>query len=69
MARALRQLHKFVRQWQPQIIHAHMVHANLMGRMLAALTAAPPVICTAHSAREGGHLRMLAYRLTTAGRP
>ncbi|AGW91642.1 hypothetical protein N234_16555 [Ralstonia pickettii DTP0602] len=64
MARALRQLNRFVRQWQPHIIHTHMVHANLMGRALAALMAAPPVICTAHSAREGGRLRMLAYRLT-----
>jgi glycosyltransferase involved in cell wall biosynthesis len=64
MVRALRQLNRFVRQWQPQVIHAHMVHANLLARMLAAVTAAPPVICTAHSAREGGRLRMLAYRLT-----
>ncbi|QRQ88159.1 glycosyltransferase [Cupriavidus oxalaticus] len=64
MVRALRQLNRFVKQWQPQVIHAHMVHANLLARMLAAVTAAPPVICTAHSAREGGRLRMLAYRLT-----
>ncbi|WP_455283523.1 glycosyltransferase [Cupriavidus necator] len=64
IARALRQLDRFVRQWHPHVIHTHMVHANLMGRILAALTAAPPVICTAHSAREGGRLRMLAYRLT-----
>ncbi|MCY1229749.1 D-inositol-3-phosphate glycosyltransferase [compost metagenome] len=64
MVRALRQLNRFVRQWQPQVIHAHMVHANLLARILAAVTAAPPVICTAHSAREGGRLRMLAYRLT-----
>ncbi|BDB25174.1 glycosyltransferase [Cupriavidus sp. P-10] len=64
MARALQQLNRFVRQWRPHVIHAHMVHANLLGRTLAALTTAPPVICTAHSAREGGRLRMLAYRLT-----
>ncbi|MGY2487087.1 glycosyltransferase [Cupriavidus sp. CP313] len=63
-ARALWQLHAFVRQWHPDVIHAHMVHANLLARVLAALTAAPPVLCTAHSAREGGRLRMLAYRLT-----
>ncbi|UDM51241.1 glycosyltransferase [Cupriavidus sp. MP-37] len=64
MMRALLELNRFVRQWQPQIIHAHMVHANLLARVLAAVTDAPPVICTAHSAREGGRLRMLAYRLT-----
>ncbi len=63
-ARALWRLNRFVRQWQPHVIHAHMVHANLAGRILAALTNAPPVVCSAHSAREGGRARMLAYRLT-----
>lgn len=63
-AMALWRLHRFVRQWQPHVIHAHMVHANLAARTLAALTNAPPVLCSAHSAREGGRARMLAYRLT-----
>ncbi|ENZ78429.1 MULTISPECIES: glycosyltransferase [Ralstonia] len=64
MVRALWKLRAFVRQWQPDIIHAHMVHANLLARVLAATGDMPPVICTAHSAREGGGLRMLGYRLT-----
>ncbi|AOY93024.1 glycosyl transferase family 1 [Cupriavidus sp. USMAA2-4] len=64
MAKALWQLHAFVRKWRPEIIHAHMVHANLLARALAATGNTPPVICTAHSAREGGRLRMLAYRVT-----
>ncbi|WKZ85942.1 glycosyltransferase [Ralstonia pickettii] len=62
--RALWRLRAFVRQWQPDIVHAHMVHANLLARILAATGDMPPVICTAHSAREGGGLRMLGYRLT-----
>lgn len=64
MVRALWRLRAFVRQWQPDVIHAHMVHANLLARVLAAMGNAPPVISTAHSAREGGGLRMLSYRLT-----
>lgn len=65
MAWALWRLRAFIRQWQPDIIHAHMIHANLFARILGAIDGAmPPVICTAHSAREGGRLRMLAYRLT-----
>lgn len=64
MAKALWQLRAFVRKWRPEIIHAHMVHANLLARALAATAEMPPIICTAHSAREGGRLRMLAYRLT-----
>lgn len=63
-ATALWRLNQFARQWQPDVIHAHMVHANLAARTLAALTNAPPVLCSAHSAREGGRARMLAYRLT-----
>ncbi|MGT2505950.1 glycosyltransferase [Cupriavidus basilensis] len=64
MARAFWHLRSFVREWRPEIIHAHMVHANLIARVLAAVSPCPPVICTAHSAREGGRMRMLAYRLT-----
>ncbi|EHP40138.1 group 1 glycosyl transferase [Cupriavidus basilensis OR16] len=64
MARALWRLRAFVRDWRPDIIHAHMVHANLFARAISAITTAPPVICTAHSVREGGRLLMLAYRLT-----
>lgn len=67
MARALGQMRRFVRDWRPDVIHAHMVHANLFGRALIATDpgrAMPPLVCTAHSAREGGTARMLAYRLT-----
>lgn len=64
IARALWKLRAFVRKWHPDVIHAHMVHANLLARILAAIAVTAPVICTAHSAREGGRLRMLAYRLT-----
>ncbi|WP_227459048.1 glycosyltransferase [Cupriavidus pauculus] len=61
---ALWRLRRFVKTWRPDVIHAHMVHANLVVRALAALTGVPPVICSAHSAREGGRVRMLAYRMT-----
>lgn len=65
MALALRQARIFIRSWRPDIIHAHMIHANLFARILGAISnTAPPVVCTAHSAREGGRLSMLAYRLT-----
>lgn len=64
MLAALRKARKFVRRWQPDVIHAHMVHGNLFARGLARAGGMPPVICSAHSAREGGTLRALAYRLT-----
>lgn len=64
MMRALWKLRALVRQWRPDILHAHMVHANLLARALVATGGMPPLVCTAHSAREGGVLRMLGYRLT-----
>ncbi|WP_444634910.1 glycosyltransferase [Cupriavidus oxalaticus] len=61
---ALMQVRRFVLQWRPDVVHAHMIHANLFARMLSRLCPVPATICTAHSFFEGGSLRMLAYRLT-----
>lgn len=62
--RALWRARQLVMQWRPDIVHAHMVHANLFARVLTRVADCPPLICTAHSFREGGKARMLAYRLT-----
>lgn len=64
MADTLWRVRAFLLAWKPDILHAHMVHANLFARILSRIARTPPVICTAHSYREGGRLRMLAYRLT-----
>ncbi|WP_265921345.1 glycosyltransferase [Cupriavidus nantongensis] len=64
MIRALWQARAQVKTWQPDVIHAHMVHANLFARVLTRIVPCPPLVCTAHSFREGGTIRMLAYRLT-----
>lgn len=63
-AAALWRLRKLVRAWQPDAVHSHMIHANLLARALAALGGMPLPICTAHSYREGGYGSMLAYRLS-----
>ncbi|QIW15373.1 hypothetical protein A4G20_03000 [Pasteurellaceae bacterium RH1A] len=57
-------LRKEVRQYNPDIIHSHMFHANIMARLLKFTTKTPMMINTAHNTNEGGRLRMLAYRLT-----
>lgn len=61
---ALMRVRRFVLQWRPDVVHAHMIHANLFARMLTRVCPGPATICTAHSFFEGGALRMLAYRLT-----
>ncbi|MDF9388214.1 glycosyltransferase [Vibrio sp. 1151_11] len=53
-----------LRQFQPDVVHSHMVHANIFSRLLCLTSPIPRLICTAHSNNEGGKLRMLAYRLT-----
>lgn len=55
---------KLIRDFQPDIVHAHMVHANIFARINRIGCSIPKLICTAHSSNEGTKLRMFAYRLT-----
>ncbi len=57
-------LARLLREWRPEILHCHMVHANLMGRLVRLLVSIPTVVSTAHNINEGGRLRELAYRIT-----
>jgi glycosyltransferase involved in cell wall biosynthesis len=64
--RGLARLVRLIRTWRPDVVHSHMVHANLMVRMVRLLTPIPVLISTIHNIDEGGRLRMLAYRLTNS---
>lgn len=55
---------QLVKSFNPDVVHSHMIHANIFVRMLRLGTVIPRLICTAHSINEGGYMRMLAYRLT-----
>lgn len=55
---------KLIQAFQPDVVHAHMVHANIFTRINRIGCAIPKLICTAHNSNEGGKLRMMAYRLT-----
>jgi glycosyltransferase involved in cell wall biosynthesis len=57
-------LRRLVVDFRPDVVHSHMVHANILARLLRLTTPIPRLICTAHSSNEGGHLRMMAYRVT-----
>lgn len=58
------QLRQLIKRFQPDVVHSHMVHANLLARIVRLTTPIPRLVCTAHSTNEGGRLRMLAYRIT-----
>jgi len=62
--RALLKLRRILNEWQPSIIHSHMVHANLLARIARVFTKMPILISTAHNINEGGRIREIGYRLT-----
>jgi glycosyltransferase involved in cell wall biosynthesis len=57
-------LARTIREWRPDVLHSHMVHANLLARALRPLARVPALVSTIHSINDGGRLRMTAYRLT-----
>ncbi|MBS3967370.1 MAG: glycosyltransferase [Truepera sp.] len=62
--RALWRLTAILRAWRPEILHSHMIHANLLGRLVRLIVRVPVQISTAHNIDEGGRWRERAYRLT-----
>jgi glycosyltransferase involved in cell wall biosynthesis len=64
--RGLVRLIRLVRAWRPDVLHSHMVHANLMARVLRLFVPIPALVSTIHNIYEGGRVRMVAYRLTNA---
>ncbi|MDR2250914.1 glycosyltransferase [Acinetobacter sp.] len=61
---AFKNFKTIIENFKPDVVHAHMVHANIFARLARKYISFPRLICTAHSNNEGGRLRMLAYRLT-----
>lgn len=63
-------LASILRKLRPQILHCHMFHANLLGRMARLICPLPVVISTAHSilesSRQSGEARgrERLYRMT-----
>ena len=64
LVQGCRRLVRLIRTWRPDVVHSHMVHANLIARVLRLYVPMPRLICTAHSPAEGGRAVMWAYRLT-----
>jgi hypothetical protein len=62
--RGLYRLAKLARAWKPEVVHSHMVHANLMARALRLVVPVPVLVSTIHNIYEGGAVWMAAYRLT-----
>lgn len=61
---AYKEYNKIIKDFKPNVVHSHMVHANIFARLNQLFNKVHRLICTAHSNNEGGYMRMLAYRLT-----
>jgi glycosyltransferase involved in cell wall biosynthesis len=61
---AIIKLNKELRRIKPDVVHSHMVHANLISRISRIFVPVDVHVSTAHSTFEGGKLLMSAYRLT-----
>ncbi|ENK4570895.1 glycosyltransferase [Vibrio cholerae] len=64
LIKAYWQARHLIKKFKPDVVHSHMVHANIFARLLRLTVPIKKLICTAHSSNEGGYRRMLAYRLT-----
>ena len=62
--RGMVQLYRLIRAWRPDVVHSHMVHANLMARAVRLIAPIPVLVSTIHNIYEGGWLLMAAYRFT-----
>ena len=60
--RGLARLARITRSWRPDVVHSHMVHANLMARALRLVAPVPALVSTIHNIYEGGPLWMAGYR-------
>jgi glycosyltransferase involved in cell wall biosynthesis len=68
--RALIRLARLIRDFSPDVVHSHMVHANLLARFTRLICPMRVLVCTAHNLREtsekGGPTwhKELLYRAT-----
>ena len=56
---------RIIRAWRPDVLHSHMVHANLLARAIRPVARVRALVSTIHSINDGGPVRMAAYRLTS----
>lgn len=62
--RSILRLRKIIRKFRPDVVHSHMVHANLLARVTRLVCPMPVLIATIHSVTEGRRWTEIAYRVT-----
>lgn len=62
--KAFKRYTTLLKDFCPDVVHAHMVHANIFTRICRKFYPVDKLISSAHSNNEGGRFRMLAYKYT-----
>ena len=57
-------LARFVAAVRPTILHCHLVHANVLGRLVGSLMRVPHIIATIHTAEQHQRWHLTAEKLT-----
>ncbi len=61
---AMWRFRRLLLEFRPDVVNSHLVHANILTRLLRLVTPMPRLVSSAHNTNEEGRFRMLAYRLT-----
>lgn len=62
----IKSLKSLINKYNPDIVHSHMFHSNILCRITRYFTPINKLICTVHNSNEGGKIRMMAYKLTNS---
>lgn len=62
--RAVTRLGRILSHVEPDVVHSHQVHANLLARVTRLLAPVSALVSTIHNENEGGRWRYVAYRVT-----
>jgi len=63
--RSLFKLAGIIRAFKPNVLHTHLTHGNLLGRLCRLFVRVPLLISTIHSTRDRHRWADMAYRLTS----
>ncbi len=62
--KGLLNLRRLIQDYQPDVVNSHMLHPNILCRLLRVATPMKRLVSSAHNTNEGDSVVMLAYRLT-----
>jgi glycosyltransferase involved in cell wall biosynthesis len=61
---AILRLRKIISDLRPQVVHSHILHANVLARITRVLASFPVLVCTAHNIKESGKRLERLYQYT-----